>query len=129
MVTELKIRRTICKKDHPQEQGLDHQDCLNDCAKFICRFLAHNVVLRAGHFDQVQPLQLVMVYAIVTTWKLNFDHIIFLHIANEEKRQGSLPYCAALTLVFKHFDVELDGEERFRMPRPFDAKHFTRWVF
>ena len=68
------------------------------------RFIAHNIIPKAGHFNQVTTMDAFIIYKAAIDEPLNLNYIILKEMADVRNHNTrALLYGALLTKVFKHF--------------------------
>lgn len=87
--------------------------------------LAHltRVILPEGdqNRNNISHKLLCLLFCMMFNHPFNFHHLMINHMihASRMTRKHALPYANWLTLVFEHFGVDFEGEEKVNSPIPF----------
>nr|XP_004516849.1 uncharacterized protein LOC101500955 [Cicer arietinum] len=71
----------------------------------------HSIVPRAGSYEKVTELDILIIHHLLTGTPLHMGNIIFSYMLNAAIVGRSAPYGMILTKIFKFFKVPLDDEE------------------
>nr|XP_012575137.1 uncharacterized protein LOC105852882 [Cicer arietinum] len=83
----------------------------------------HSIVPRAGSFEKVTELDILIIHHLLTGTPLHLSNIIFSYMLNAAIVGRSAPYGMILTKVFKFFKVPLDDEESIQCNNLFSMKN------
>ena len=94
------------------------------------RYIAFNIIPKAGHYDQVTTMDAFIIYKAAMEEPLNLNYIILKEMADVRNHNTrSLPYGAFLSSIFFHFNVNLNNQPSVKIDRGFSkttikkAKH------
>nr|XP_012570890.1 uncharacterized protein LOC101510270 [Cicer arietinum] len=92
----------------------------------MCRIFhnicVHSIVPRAGSFEKVTKLDILIIHHLLTGTPLHLGNIICSYMLNAAIVVRSAPYGMILTKVFKFFKVPLDDEESIQCNNFFSMK-------
>ena len=75
------------------------------------RFIAYNVILQKGHYNQVTTIDNFIIYRSAIEAPLNLNYIILKEMANVRNHKNrALPFDALLTKIFTHFRVKFSNQ-------------------
>ncbi|GFY98755.1 hypothetical protein Acr_13g0001560 [Actinidia rufa] len=75
------------------------------------RYIAHNIIPKAGHYGQVTNMDAFIIYKATMEEPLNLNYIILKEMADVRNHNTrSLPFGAFLTRIFLHFGISLDNQ-------------------
>ncbi|GFY80649.1 hypothetical protein Acr_01g0004580 [Actinidia rufa] len=75
------------------------------------RYIAHNIIPKAGHYNQVTNIDAFIIYKTAMEEPLNLNYVILKEMANMRNHNTrSLPFGALLTRNFLHFHITLDDQ-------------------
>nr|XP_004509670.1 uncharacterized protein LOC101489237 [Cicer arietinum] len=96
----------------------------------MCRIFhnicVHSIMPRAGSFEKVIELDILIIHHLLTGTPLHLGNIIFSYMLNAAIVGRSAPYGMILTKVFKFFKVPLDDEERIQCNNFFSMKNIKQ---
>nr|XP_004500436.1 uncharacterized protein LOC101500655 [Cicer arietinum] len=96
----------------------------------MCRIFhnicVHSIVPRAGSFEKVTELDILIIHHLLTGTPLHLGKIIFSYMLNAAIVGRSAPYGMILTKVFKFFKVPLDDEESIQCNNFFSMKNIKQ---
>ena len=75
------------------------------------RCITHNIIPKAGHYNQVTTMDAFIIYKAAMDEPLNLNYIILKEKADmRNHRSRVLPYGALLTKVFSHIRVKVSNQ-------------------
>ncbi|XP_057488693.1 uncharacterized protein LOC130774654 [Actinidia eriantha] len=84
------------------------------------RYIAHNIIPKAGHYGQVTNMDAFIIYKAAMEEPLNLNYIILKEMADVRNHNTrSLPFGAFLTRIFLHFGISLDNQPSQGLPQGF----------
>ncbi|XP_020242941.1 uncharacterized protein LOC109821162, partial [Asparagus officinalis] len=87
-----------------------NNNLLNFTSKIIARIVAHNLIPKTGSFDYFAADKVNAVYAIFAKIRVNWANVFLKNMAY--KHSKFLPFGSFITLILKHFGVDLSGEPK-----------------
>ncbi|GFZ16905.1 hypothetical protein Acr_26g0001750 [Actinidia rufa] len=73
------------------------------------RYIAHNIISKAGHYNQVTNMDAFIIYKAAMEEPLNLNYIILKEMADVRNyNTRALPFGALLTKIFLHFHVDIE---------------------
>ena len=73
------------------------------------RYIAHNIISKAGHYNQVTNMDAFIIYKAAMEEPLNLNYIILKEMADVRNyNTRALPFGALLTKMFLHFHVDIE---------------------
>ena len=74
-------------------------------------YIAHNIIPKAGHYNQVTTMDAFIIYKAALEEPLNLNYIILKEMADVRNHNTrAFPYGALLTKFFHHFNVNERGQ-------------------
>nr|XP_004516016.1 uncharacterized protein LOC101507391 [Cicer arietinum] len=96
----------------------------------LCRILhnicVHSITPRAGSFEKVTELDLMITHHVITGTPLHLGHVIFTFMLNAVVLGRSAPYGTILTKIFKFFKVPLEDEHSIHFNNTFSMKNIKQ---
>ncbi|GFS32252.1 hypothetical protein Acr_00g0021600 [Actinidia rufa] len=75
------------------------------------RYLAYNIIPKAGHYSQVTTMDAFIIYKAAMEEPLNLNYILLKEMADVRNHNTrSLPFGAFLTRIFLHFNINLNNQ-------------------
>ncbi|GFS42904.1 hypothetical protein Acr_00g0082430 [Actinidia rufa] len=97
--------------------------------KFFHRNIAHNIIPKADHYNQVTTMDAFIVYKDAIDELLNLNYIILKEMADiQNHNTRALPYGALLTKVFNHFTVNLRGQRNQGISKGFSMNTIKKAI-
>nr|XP_004511140.1 uncharacterized protein LOC101507149 [Cicer arietinum] len=99
----------------------------------ICRILhnicVHSIAPRAGSFEKVTDLDIMIIHHLMTASPLHLGNVIFWFMLNVVLMGRSAPYGILLTKVFKFFKIPLEDEPSIKFNNTFSLKNIKQMKF
>nr|XP_012574222.1 uncharacterized protein LOC105852607 [Cicer arietinum] len=96
----------------------------------LCRILhnicVHSITPRAGSFEKVTDLDLMIIHHLITGTPLHLGHVIFTFMRNAVVMGRSAPYGMILTKIFKFFKIPLEDEHSIHFNNTFSMKNIKQ---
>ena len=78
--------------------------------RLIHYMLAYIIMPKFSNFSTINDCEMQVLFAMKNNRQINWAYVILNHLVTHNECASSLPYGHWLTLVFKHFNVDLSGE-------------------
>ncbi|KAG5235412.1 Retrovirus-related polyprotein from transposon [Salix suchowensis] len=76
--------------------------------RLIHRIIAHNILPKKGHYDEVTFMELCLIDCMIQRRPINLPYIMIRNmILAYDQKQKALPYGQVFTTIFEHFDILL----------------------
>nr|XP_004513798.1 uncharacterized protein LOC101507481 [Cicer arietinum] len=99
----------------------------------ICRILhnicVHSIAPRAGSFEKVTDLDIMIIHHLMTASPLHLGNVIFWFMLNVVLMGRSAPYGMLLTKIFKFFKIPLEDEPSIKFNSTFSLKNIKQMKF
>ena len=93
------------------------------------RYIAYNIIPKAGHYNQVTTMDAFIIYKAAMDKPLNLNYIILKEMANVRNHNSrALLFGALLTKVFNHFRVKLSGQRNQYIGKEFSITTIKRGI-
>nr|XP_004490107.1 uncharacterized protein LOC101511498 [Cicer arietinum] len=111
------LQNTLITPPKPQvASNLLHMCCI------LHNICVHSIVPRAGSFEKVTKLDLLLIHHLMSGTPLHLGNIIFCFMLNAAVLGRSAPYGMILTKIFKFFNLPLDDEQSVHFNNTFSMK-------
>ena len=108
--------------------GHGYEIHLKEEFRLFHRYIAH-IITKAGHYNQVTPMDAFIIYKAVIEEPLNLNYIILKEMADVKNHNTrAFPFGALLTKVFSHFDVNLRGQRNQGMSKGFSMNTIKKGI-
>ncbi|GFY91139.1 hypothetical protein Acr_07g0013350 [Actinidia rufa] len=88
--------------------------------RLFYRYLAYNIIPKAGHYSQVTNMDAFIIYKATMEEPLNLNYILLKEMADVRNHNTrSLPFGAFLTKIFLYFNVNMENQPSIDLPRGF----------
>lgn len=92
----------------------------------IAKIIMHSIVPKAGEFDRARGCATLLIYCILTSLRVNIPKLILDTMTSPNIATKSLPFGMLLTLLFKHWGIDLTSEYCLSPPSPLDRSFLHR---
>ncbi|GFS43266.1 hypothetical protein Acr_00g0084460 [Actinidia rufa] len=93
------------------------------------RYIVHNIIPKAGHYNQVTTMDAFIIYKAAIDESLNLNYIILKEMADVRNHNTrALYYGALLTKVFNHFTVNLRGQRNQGISKGFSMNTIKKGI-
>ena len=97
--------------------------------RFFHKYIAHNIIPKADHHNQVTTMDAFIIYKAAIDEPLNLNYIILKEMADVRNHNTwAFPYGALLTKVFNHFGVKLGGQRNQGLSKGFSLNTIKKGI-
>ncbi|GFZ06813.1 hypothetical protein Acr_18g0009830 [Actinidia rufa] len=102
---------------------------LNKEFRLFHRYIAHNIIPKTGHYNQVTTMDAFIIYKAAIDEPLNLNYIILKEMADVKNHNTrGFPYGALLSKVFNHFVVNLRGQRNQGISKGFSMNTIKKGI-